>query len=415
MSPLLAEKFDVFLFDLDGVIYIGGELLPGVKETMAQLRNQNKGIYFLTNDPVPTRQQLVERLQGLGIEAQLDEVISSGWATAKTLRVMNIRSVYVLGSEGLKTEMREFGIAVAEKEDCQAVVVGHDDQLSYSHMRQAIQLIHRGATFIATNADATFPGPAGPCPGTGSIVRALETSSGRRPVIIGKPYPPMFRTVLDHLDCDLRVAMVGDNPYTDILGAHQQGIPAILRSDRAVDFPSPRDFRIPDARISSLKELFEPTITLRSWAKPPYAWPETVEPAVAAVIFDGNGRILLIKRVDFSAWGLPTGHIEPGETVQEAIIREVGEETGLQVKVRRYIGVYSNPASMVVSHPSGKVSHYITSCMECQMIGGHVRADGVETAEVAFFELDNLPTNLLTLHVEWLKDALDRNNAGVIR
>lgn len=412
---MLAEKFDVFLFDLDGVIYIGGKLLPGVKETMAQLRRLNKRIYFLTNDPIPTRRQFVERLQGLGIEAHLDEIISSGWATAKTLRLMEINSVYVLGSDGLKTEIRGFGIDVVEKSDCQAVVVGHDDQLSYGHIRQAIQLIHRGAKFIATNVDATFPGPEGPCPGTGAIVSAVQTSSGRRPVIIGKPYPPMFRTVLDHLDPHLRVAMVGDNPYTDILGAHQQGITAILRSDKAVDFPSPKDFRIPDARITNLKELFTPAITARPWGKPPYAWPETVEPAVAAVVFDGDGRILLIKRVDFDVWGLPTGHIEPGETVQEAVIREVYEETGLRVKVSRYIGVYSDPMYLVVSHPSGKVCHYITSCMECKIVGGYLRADCVETAEVAFFELDNLPTNLLTLHGEWLRDVLNRDNAGVLR
>lgn len=400
---------------MDGVIYIGGKLLPGVKETLVQLRKLNKRIYFLTNDPIPTRQQFVERLQSLGLEAHLDEVISSGWTTAKNLSLMNIRSVYVLGSEGLKTEIRQFGIELVENGTCQAVVVGHDDQLSLGHISQAIRLINLGAKFIATNVDATFPGPEGPCPGTGAIVSAIQTSSGKRPVVIGKPYPPMFRTVLDNLDPKLGVAMVGDNPYTDILGAHQQGITAILCSDKAIDFPSPKDFRIPDARISNLRGIFNPTITARPWDKPTYAWPETVEPAVAAVIFDEDDRILLIKRVDFNVWGLPIGHIEPGETVQEAIIREVNEETGLQVTVSRFIGVYSDPLFLVVSHPSGKVSHYITSCMECKIVGGHLRADGVETSEVAFFKLDNLPTNCLSLHGEWLRDLLGRNNTVAIR
>lgn len=412
---MLAEKFDVFLFDLDGVIYIGDQLLPGVKETMAQLRKLNKLIYFLTNNPVLTRQQFVERLQGLGIEAHLDEIVSSGWATAKTLHLMGVNSVYMIGNEGLKTELGEFGIKVVEKGDCQAVVVGHDGQLSYEQIRQAIQLIHQGAKFIATDADATFPGPEGPCPATGAIVSAVQTSSYRRPTIVGKPYPPMFRAVLDHLDPTLRAVMVGDNPDTDILGAHQQGIAAILRSDKTLTFPSPKDFRNPDATISSIKELFNPIIKVRPWVKPSHAWPETVKPAVAAVIFDQHNRILLGKRVDLDMWGLPIGHIEPGETVQQAIIREVKEETGLQVKVTRYIGVYSDPVSLVVSHPAGGISHYITSCMECTMVGGNLQADGVENAKVAFFALDNLPTNLLTLHDEWLRDALNQSNAGVIR
>lgn len=412
---MLAEKFDVFLFDLDGVIYIGDQLLPGVKAALAQLRSLNKRIYFFTNDPIPTRQQFVARLQGLGLTASVNEIISSGWATAKTLCQMKLSSVYVLGSEGLKSEIRSFGIEVVEAGDCQAVVVGHDDQLTYGHIRQAITLLHRGAQFIATNADASFPGPEGPCPGTGAIVSALQTSSGKRPLIIGKPYAPMFHTVLDYLSPELRVAMVGDNPYTDILGAHQQGITALLRSDQALDFPSAKDFRIPDARISTLQELFGPEISVRPWSKPAYPWPETVEPAVMAVIFDELGRVLWVKRADNDMWGLPTGHIEPGETVSEAIIREVYEETGLQVTVKRYIGVYSDPGTLVVTHSTGKVSHYITSLIECTVVGGNLRPDGVETAEVSFFELAKLPLNRLTLHSKWLSDVLKQNNAGAIR
>lgn len=412
---LLADKFDVFLFDLDGVIYIGNNLLPGVKETITRLRQLGKGIYFLTNNPTLTREQFVQRLKGLGIDTHQSEIITSGWATAKTLSLMGIESVYVIGNDGLKTELKNFGIRLVEKGDCQAVVVGHDGQLNYHQIRQAIQLIHRGAKFIATDTDATYPGPEGLYPGTGAIVSAVQTSAKRRPMIIGKPYPPMFRAVLDHLDPGLRAVMVGDNPDSDILGAHQQGITAILRSEQPIEFPSPKDFRNADAWISSISELFDPSVTVRTWHKPPYAWPQTVQPAVAAVIFDASGKLLLVKRTDLAVWGLPIGHIEPGETVAEAIIREVEEETGLQVKVTRYIGVYSDPVCSIVSRLTGEVSQYITSCMECQVVGGQLRADGVENAEVAFFALDKLPHNLLKLHDEWLQDALNKSNAGVIR
>lgn len=92
---VLAEQFDVFLFDLDGVIYLGREPLPGAQETLSWLRSGGKTIRFLTNDPRPTRTQVARRLAGLGVEARAEEVVTSGWATARYLREKGVGTAYV--------------------------------------------------------------------------------------------------------------------------------------------------------------------------------------------------------------------------------------------------------------------------------------------------------------------------------
>ena len=228
---MLAEQFDAFLLDLDGVVYIGAELLPGAAEALGRLRAAGKAIRFLTNDPRPTRIELAERLAGLGVEARADEVITCGWATAEFLRREGMRSVFVVGSAGLRAELEQAGIAVVDRERPEAVVVGADEHLGYLDILRASRLIHQGARFVAVNVDGAFPIPGGLAPATGAVVSAVQAATGRRPVVVGKPYLPMFELALASLPDRERVVMVGDNPESDILGAHQAGIPAILVAD----------------------------------------------------------------------------------------------------------------------------------------------------------------------------------------
>jgi HAD superfamily hydrolase (TIGR01450 family) len=265
---VLAERFDAFLFDLDGVIYIGDELLPGSKETLARLREAGKAIRFLTNDPRPTRAQLSRRLDRMGIEADAEEIVTSGWATASYLRHNRVRSAYVIGSRGLAAEIGGVGVEVVDKGSCEAVVVGSDEHVSYSHIRQASRLIFEGAWFIATNADGSVPSPKGPLPGTGAIVEAVRVTTGERPTVIGKPYPSMFDAAVRGLDHEVdRVAMVGDTPETDIVGAHQAGITGILVSKEKLPYP-PHDPRSADATIPDLTGLFDSRVTVRRWEEP---------------------------------------------------------------------------------------------------------------------------------------------------
>ncbi|GAB7388297.1 NUDIX domain-containing protein [Bacillaceae bacterium] len=142
---------------------------------------------------------------------------------------------------------------------------------------------------------------------------------------------------------------------------------------------------------------------------------DEIRPGVAVIIFDEQNRVLLQKRADVRLWGIPSGHVEPGETVEEAAIREVREETGLYIQITRLIGVYSDPESQVFHYPDGRAVHFITICFEGKIIGGAMSCSSPETMELRFFCKDNLPSNLLPMHPRWLEDALAKNEAAFIR
>lgn len=413
---MIADKFDVFLFDLDGVVYIGPDPLPEAVESLQRLRKKQKGIRFLTNNPCTTREKTAKRLRTLGIEASCDEIITSSWVTAQYLSKENIKTAFVLGDQNLKWECQQAGIDIQDQVDVDAVVVGWDDQVSFHDIKKAASMIEKGATFIATNTDKTFPTPEGPSPAVGAIVEALRVPTAKEPLVMGKPYPHMFKEALRDFHPSSQTVMIGDTPYTDILGAHQAGIPAILIADN--DFkphPSAKDLRNPDVVVPHLKSLFDDNINIKPSVTPSFSWPDNIKAGVAGIIFDKKQRVLLIKRLDNGLWGIPSGHVEPGETVEEAIIREICEETGLEVKVNKLIGIYSEPSSQVFSYPNGKISQFITSCFECEVVGGALIKTSNETLDANYFDCDDLPSNLLPMHPMWLQDALAKEVKPFIR
>jgi len=136
---------------------------------------------------------------------------------------------------------------------------------------------------------------------------------------------------------------------------------------------------------------------------------------VAILIFDEENRVLLQKRSDVGKWGIPSGHVEIGETVSEAAVREVKEETDLDIRITKLIGVYSDPDSQVFSYPNGKVVHFITTCFLAEIIAGEPRCNSTESLAIQFFEQNNLPSNLLKMHPRWLEDGLTKNESAFIR
>lgn len=256
---MLADRFDAFLLDLDGVVYLGDRPLPGVCETLATLRTAAKLLRFVTNDPRPSRHDVVDKLGAMGIAAGRREIVTSGWVAACWLRahLPSGGSVAVVGSVGLADELRQAGVRVAEQgEQPAAVLLGCDESVGYRDLRRAVQAIYRGALFVATNRDATFPMPDGPWPATGALVQAVEVSTGKSPLIVGKPYSPIFERALASLgDCPdpippERIAMIGDSIEADVAGARAVGITAIWL-DREGKSPAIS----PDYTIHSLDEL----------------------------------------------------------------------------------------------------------------------------------------------------------------
>ena len=134
-------------------------------------------------------------------------------------------------------------------------------------MVRAALAVRNGALFVATNIDRTFPTAEGPVAGVGALVEAIRTGSGREPVVVGKPFPPMFDEALASAGFPRdRTVMVGDTPEVDILGAHRAGVSAILMGDAPLSGEG--DFRRPDGRISSLPDLFAPGRTCGRWSLP---------------------------------------------------------------------------------------------------------------------------------------------------
>jgi HAD superfamily hydrolase (TIGR01450 family) len=415
MIDMLAEEYDVFLIDLDGVICIGNRLLPGSKETIEKLRNYGKKVYFLTNDPRFLRQELCERLSYLGINASQEDFITSGWATANYLVQHAIQEVYVIGTESLKKEISNQGVKVVEQGDCQGVVVGYSENTTFYEVQQAVRYIEKGAKFIATNDDKSFPSADGRYVATGAIVQAVQVSCEQRPIIIGKPYSHMFHMALKNVACNNRVVMIGDSPDTDILGAHQYGINAILMEEKQFCYPVKCDYRYPNAQIKNLMDLFSPNRSSLCGNSPDFPWPDTIEPGVAAVLFNEQGQIFLVKRIDNGLWGLPSGHVEIAETVAEAISRELCEETGLIVTAEKLVGVYSEPVTQVFSYPSGKITHFITLCFLCSIRGGTLQVDRKEISKAAFFDITQLPSDMMVMHPRWLSDVLANLDLAFIR
>lgn len=139
-----------------------------------------------------------------------------------------------------------------------------------------------------------------------------------------------------------------------------------------------------------------------------------IRPSASAVIFDHRRRLLLQQRSDGGQWGLPGGSVEIGESVSQAVIREVREETGLEVGVRRLIGVYSEPDRQIVRYPDGNVWHYVSLCFECVVRGGELTTCD-ETLALRWVELSRLPATLLANHRIRIRDARRRRSAAFIR
>jgi 4-nitrophenyl phosphatase len=235
------ENFDLtalsaLIFDLDGVIWRGHTPIAGAVESVARLRAAGINCFYCTNNSSLSQAAFAERLRGIGLELDPQDVISSGWATAQFLAKQYPAgfSVFVVGEDGLRDTLRAVGARVLSEADAETtvadcVVAGIDRQFTYDKLRRAQQQILRGARFVATNRDATFPVETGVVPGSGSIIAAIATASGTQPVTIGKPEPLMLQLCVEKFGlAPRRTAMVGDRLDTDIACAHRAGLPALL-------------------------------------------------------------------------------------------------------------------------------------------------------------------------------------------
>ncbi|HXF37039.1 MAG TPA: HAD-IIA family hydrolase [Actinomycetota bacterium] len=225
----LADRYDAFLFDLDGVLYRGDQPVPGAPRALRRLRERGKRVAFLTNNSGRTPEAVAAMLAALGIEAAPGEVVTSALATADVLAARGVHSAYVIGEEGVRRALADAGIEVRDGEPSvvDVVVVGWDRSVDYAKMRTAALLVQRGAALVATNDDAAYPAPDGLWPGAGALLAAITTTTGARPEVVGKPHPPLFLRALERAGGG-RPLVVGDRLDTDVAGATALGWDSLL-------------------------------------------------------------------------------------------------------------------------------------------------------------------------------------------
>lgn len=218
--------------DMDGVLYRGDHPLPGAVDTLNTLRSRGVRVAFLTNNASRHREELAARMTRLGFACAADDVWGSAYITALYLsrRAPEAR-VFLVGTAGMRREMQEAGLMVVPThEGATHVVAGLDMTLTYEKLAHAHYAICNGATFIATNLDATFPdSPTTATPGGGALVAALTTSTGVTPLVIGKPQPTGLSLIAASWGVSAAdVAVVGDRLDTDIAAANAFGCLSVL-------------------------------------------------------------------------------------------------------------------------------------------------------------------------------------------
>ena len=215
--------------DMDGVIVREDHLVPGADTFVDRLRDTGHPFLILTNNSMYTTRDLGARLGRMGLLVDPEAIWTSALATAKFLDQQRPGgTAFVIGEAGLTTALYEVGYTQAEA-DPDYVVLGETRTYSFERISRAIQLISRGARFIATNPDPTGPSPSGPLPATGSVAALISAATGVQPYYIGKPNPLMIRSALRQIGAHSEsTVMIGDRMDTDIVTGLEAGLETIL-------------------------------------------------------------------------------------------------------------------------------------------------------------------------------------------
>ena len=218
-----------FICDMDGVIYHGDRLLPGVKEFVDWLYRENKKFLFLTNASSRSPKELQQKLGRMGLDVDESHFYTSALATAKFLSHQSPNcSAYVIGDPGLYNALHDAGITI-NTVDPDYVIVGETSNYNYESICQAVRHVLHGAKLIGTNTDLTGPTEQGIVPACRALVAPIEAATGTQAYYVGKPNPLMMRTGLRLLDVHSGdAAMIGDRMDTDVIAGIESGLDPIL-------------------------------------------------------------------------------------------------------------------------------------------------------------------------------------------
>lgn len=227
MEQLLQKKG--FICDMDGVIYHGNRLLPGVPEFVQWLKDTQKHFLFLTNSSQYTPRELHQKLKRLGLEVDESHFYTSALATAQFLRTQSPGcSAYVVGEHGLLNALYDVGVTYNDVTP-DYVVVGEAHSYHFEMITKAIRLVNAGAKLIGTNSDLTGPTEEGIVPACRALIAPIELATGKKAYFVGKPNPLMMRTGLHLLGVHSEESvMIGDRMDTDIVAGIETGLDTAL-------------------------------------------------------------------------------------------------------------------------------------------------------------------------------------------
>ena len=260
----LTQAYDAALFDLDGVLYLGGESIPHAASSVQAALAAGMRAGYVTNNASRSPSAVAGHLRELGIPAQDAEVVTSGQAAAHHLaeHLPAGAVVLIIGTDALTEEVARRGLKPVRRCDGPlgmpaAVVQGLSPQTAWTDLAEAAVALRHGALWVAGNADTTLPSPRGQLPGNGAFVAALRTATGREPIVVGKPSPALHAESLSRVPAR-RPLVVGDRLDTDVLGAVRGAADSLLVltgvADRAALLQAPPGSR-PTYLSSDLRGL----------------------------------------------------------------------------------------------------------------------------------------------------------------
>ncbi len=232
-----------FICDMDGVIYHGNKLLPGVKKFVEWLKSEKKSFVFLTNSSERTPKELQEKLSRLGIEVDHSHFYTSALATASFLSSQKPKgSAYIIGEAGLISALYNVGYTM-NNVDPDYVVVGESKSYSLDRIELAVNLVLKGAKLIGTNPDITGPIEGGITPATKALIAPIEMSTGRNAYFIGKPNPLMMKIAVKNLGTKAEeTIIIGDRMDTDIVAGIESEIDTALVLSGITDVDTMKSF-----------------------------------------------------------------------------------------------------------------------------------------------------------------------------
>ncbi len=229
----MLKHYKLFLFDMDGTLYLGEQLYDFTKELLDTIRAKGKRYLFMTNNSSKSVFDYVKKLEKLGIEATEDDFITSSQATAYYLQQNHPEDkLYVCGTNSLKEELRKNGFTVTENlDEVDCIVMGFDTELTFQKLEDVSRLLltRDDISYIATNPDYVCPTEYGSVPDCGSVCDMIYNATKKRPLVIGKPEPLMPQLAMQQYGYKKEeTAVIGDRIYTDIKSGLNAGVMSIL-------------------------------------------------------------------------------------------------------------------------------------------------------------------------------------------